>query len=319
MSNDFAQMDRIADRLIQNVPFFKGFNKADLFGLLGKAGRHTYKPGDTIFRENDSSIDTLYVIMAGKVEVLKTSSDGINETVDSLGTGNCFGEMALIDNRPRSATVIAREPTVCLACTAEMIGGFQGLALKLYENLARIIAGRHLELDKQLLTQLKPMCFDVCVKKIVEGMPNPSAELPVRALAKLAEMGDAYQVKADSYVVKTNTYGQYMYLVLDGELVVRKGSDKDMTVLGNLKRGNYFGETALVSEDQGRRADVYAQTDAQLVRLSATHLYKTPEIGALVYRELARMFSMRLRQSTHIYIHTLARNCEGECEFAHPA
>lgn len=62
-----------------------------------------YKDGDIIFRENDLASE-MYVILMGKVKVIKESL-GVETVLATLGEGEIFGEMALFDQRPRSATV----------------------------------------------------------------------------------------------------------------------------------------------------------------------------------------------------------------------
>jgi CRP-like cAMP-binding protein len=72
--------------------------------LLAKAGASTIKlaPGDVIFKDGDAP-DKMYVVVSGEVEI--HLRDAVIETVPQGGT---FGEMALIDGSPRSATVIAK-------------------------------------------------------------------------------------------------------------------------------------------------------------------------------------------------------------------
>src|SRR5438309_9509586 len=68
-----------------------------------------YEPGDVIFSENDIG-ETAYVIERGRVEVLK-NLDGSNVHIAYIGAGEPFGEMSMIDEKPRSATVVAVEKT----------------------------------------------------------------------------------------------------------------------------------------------------------------------------------------------------------------
>lgn len=70
---------------------------------------HIYQPGDIIFREGDSGC-TAYIIERGRVEV-SISRKGEKLVLAEYDTGDLFGEMALIDDTPRSATVTALEPT----------------------------------------------------------------------------------------------------------------------------------------------------------------------------------------------------------------
>jgi CRP-like cAMP-binding protein len=72
--------------------------------VLGK----TYRPGEIIVRQGDLG-DCMYVIQDGDVEVLK-EEDGVQTVVDTMHTGDIFGEMAIIDKTVRSSTVRASSP-----------------------------------------------------------------------------------------------------------------------------------------------------------------------------------------------------------------
>jgi CRP/FNR family cyclic AMP-dependent transcriptional regulator len=69
-----------------------------------------FEAGDVIFRENDIG-ETAYVIERGRVQVLK-NLNGKNVHLAYIGAGEPFGEMSMIDEKPRSATVIAVEATI---------------------------------------------------------------------------------------------------------------------------------------------------------------------------------------------------------------
>ncbi len=73
--------------------------------------RKTYKAGETIFREGDPS-DFAYLIVKGSAEAHLANGRKV-----TLKRGDVFGEMGLVDQRPRSATVIATENAVCAAYT----------------------------------------------------------------------------------------------------------------------------------------------------------------------------------------------------------
>ena len=85
--------------------------------------REYYEPGQIVFREGDRG-DWLYVVTEGEVEVLKGDGAGAVTPLRRLGRGECFGEIALVSDRPRSATVRAVCATNVLAVDRE---AFQAL------------------------------------------------------------------------------------------------------------------------------------------------------------------------------------------------
>jgi len=76
--------------------------------------REYFEAGQAVFQEGDRG-DRLYVITGGEVEVLKRDGQGTPTPLRRLGTGECFGEIALVSDRPRTATVRAVVPTNVLA------------------------------------------------------------------------------------------------------------------------------------------------------------------------------------------------------------
>jgi NADH dehydrogenase len=76
--------------------------------------REYFEPGQVVFREGDRG-DWLYVVTEGEVEVLRRAADGGETPLRRMATGECFGEIALVSDAPRSATVRAVAPTNVLA------------------------------------------------------------------------------------------------------------------------------------------------------------------------------------------------------------
>ena len=79
-----------------------------------------FAAGETIFEQGDPS-DRTYRIVAGSVDIVVLGNDGAERRIASLGPEDVFGEMGIIDPAPRSATAIAREPTVCRVYTADEV------------------------------------------------------------------------------------------------------------------------------------------------------------------------------------------------------
>jgi CRP-like cAMP-binding protein len=78
------------------------------------ADRRTYGPGDVIIREGDTGAgDSFFLIEKGAVEVYKKSNNGQKIVIGKIPAGGIFGEMAVIDDKPRMASAAAVEHTIC--------------------------------------------------------------------------------------------------------------------------------------------------------------------------------------------------------------
>jgi CRP-like cAMP-binding protein len=111
------QIDR--EELVREVPLFAGLADDDLRALADAAWVGTVPAGDEIIEEGRELIEDeegLYLLVGGTVEVRRGSSDGTDgRLLRTLGPGDYFGEMALIDDKPRSASVYATSEVQYLA------------------------------------------------------------------------------------------------------------------------------------------------------------------------------------------------------------
>ena len=95
------------------VPFLAVLPPAELEALARQAHPRHYRAGTTIFHREDPG-STLHVIRKGRVKLTLASPEGREVTVGLLGPGEFFGELALLDGGPRSASVVALEPVETL-------------------------------------------------------------------------------------------------------------------------------------------------------------------------------------------------------------
>jgi CRP/FNR family cyclic AMP-dependent transcriptional regulator len=98
------------DETLKRVPLFSALSQRQLRRLRGDFRERTFRPGAPILREGEMSGVDFFVIVEGEASV----SVGGKE-VDRLGPGDYFGELALIAERERFATVTAVEPVRCLS------------------------------------------------------------------------------------------------------------------------------------------------------------------------------------------------------------
>ena len=93
---------------LRAVPFLAPLPEDEIAALVREARARQYRAGATIFYRDDPG-STLHVIHRGRVKLVLASPEGREVTVGVLGPGAFFGEMALIDGGPRSATAVALE------------------------------------------------------------------------------------------------------------------------------------------------------------------------------------------------------------------
>jgi CRP-like cAMP-binding protein len=103
--------------MLARVPIFVALSKEQLSTLARLVAHRTFPRGTVIIREDDTDA-ALYIILKGQVSVTKKGPAGQSELkLATLDEGDFFGEMALLDGAPRSASVTALTPTECLLLT----------------------------------------------------------------------------------------------------------------------------------------------------------------------------------------------------------
>ena len=99
-------------RSLRQVPMFRDIDPARLKLLAFTSERVQFSPGQRFFTQGDTS-DSAFVILEGRAEV-SLDRGGAEVTLAELGTNAFVGEMGILSDRPRSATVTATEPTTAL-------------------------------------------------------------------------------------------------------------------------------------------------------------------------------------------------------------
>jgi len=132
---------------------FADFSDADLADVMQMSRQEIYQTGDTILQEGSGG-STMYVVVRGQVSVRKMSGQKQVE-IKRVSKGECFGEMAVISQMPRSATVVALQPTEVVAISGAVLrSANQVLCMKLYRNIASMLADRVRQRDEQVVALL---------------------------------------------------------------------------------------------------------------------------------------------------------------------
>lgn len=103
---------------LATVPLFNGLDRSELEKFAEVTREKSYPKGSVILFEDDPG-DSLFVVREGRVKVVLIGEDGREVILGVLGVGEYFGELSLIDDRPRSAHVIAMEDSNLLVLRRE--------------------------------------------------------------------------------------------------------------------------------------------------------------------------------------------------------
>ena len=138
---DRRQLSRVQQ--LAKVPLFFGLSQRQLGKLLIKLFERNYQTGETIFTQGEAG-KALFIVLSGKVSIIRANSE-TEEHLVTLNAGGYFGELALIDDQPRFASVRADEPTTLLMLYKsdfdDLIEGHKAIAIKVMSNLLRTLAG----------------------------------------------------------------------------------------------------------------------------------------------------------------------------------
>lgn len=126
------------DRLAEIFPYLP---KLDLVEITSRMRPRSFAPGDTIVQEGDAP-EYFYILAKGEVQVTARDKTGVERELRRMGPGEFFGEIGLLGNRPRTATIIATEPSEVLVMDrftfAELVDGSE----RTRDQLARAMGER---------------------------------------------------------------------------------------------------------------------------------------------------------------------------------
>lgn len=132
--------DGLMRKTLKLVHLFEGFSEQDARDFLAWAKRFDAQPFEPIIREGEHGQD-MFVVAAGRLRVVK-SACGDDEELATLGPGDSFGEIALLDSGPRSASVVAITASTLLRFERKNLVKIPEVSRKLYRNMATMVASR---------------------------------------------------------------------------------------------------------------------------------------------------------------------------------
>ncbi len=147
---------------LRDVYFFRDLSDEEIRAIEERCKDDEFQPGEIIFREN-AAAERFYIVLDGMVEVWKDYAAENPDLLAVHGKGHLFGEMALIDELPRSATVVAKTPTHVLylfreefdqivrhnsAVAVSILRSLSAMVRKSNESFVEDLRRRNLELER---------------------------------------------------------------------------------------------------------------------------------------------------------------------------
>ena len=102
--------------ILNRIPLFKGLNRKQLQKIAQRFVEREFDKGEAIITQGQGG-EGFFVIVSGAAEAVLERVDGQRVVLNPLGSSDFFGEIALLSDSLRSASVITTEPTNCVALT----------------------------------------------------------------------------------------------------------------------------------------------------------------------------------------------------------
>ena len=222
---------------------FKELDEATRKAVVLSMTERTLAAGEVVITQGEDG-DFFYIVDSGVLECFVRSGDADppGRKVVEYVSGTSFGELALMYNTPRAATIIASTDACLFAIEREV---FRSLILSTYMN--------------------KRNRFEAILETVPLLQSMSSTERAV-----LADGFDESHFPAGTNIIKEGEEGSTFYILLEGECsATQEGADHEQHEVRHYfgDRGDYFGELALLHDDGRRAATVRATTDCKCILL----------------------------------------------------
>jgi len=135
--------------LLKKVNLFSTMNEKQLLSISNCCVLKNYKAGTILFREKEMG-SIFYIVVAGTVKVYTSNEDGEEKILNIFSDGEAFGELALLDGKPRSATAEAVEDTKVLSLTAHDFTGLLRSNFEITQGIIKELCSRLRETNQHV-------------------------------------------------------------------------------------------------------------------------------------------------------------------------
>jgi CRP/FNR family cyclic AMP-dependent transcriptional regulator len=134
---------------LSKVWLLQGLSEEELARLSRLARTKIYKPREVIVQKGDPA-EEFFVLLRGRAKVGTSGTDGSDATINLMGPGEVFGEIAILDGQPRSATVTALEDCEMAVVDKAAFNGLLASSPSIAVKLLGVLAGRVRELTTRI-------------------------------------------------------------------------------------------------------------------------------------------------------------------------
>jgi uncharacterized membrane protein len=168
--------------LLRSIPMFQGLSEDDLSALVSSVGERHFQAGQIIINQGDSGTE-MYIVASGHVNIFLPGEASRRVSLKDIARGEYFGELALFDDKPRSASALATTDAVLLELTRATLSAYLAQRPRAAMNILETMAGR--------LRETNAMLSERATKNSVEEIEN-NLTWGQRLADKVAELNGSW-------------------------------------------------------------------------------------------------------------------------------
>lgn len=258
------------------IPLFSDLPSAAFIALTERMNLHQAEPGEILIAEGEYA-SSMYVIIQGTVRVVRDVDNGAEMRLASLSDGTFFGEMALLSDAPRTASVIADDETMLFEISRELLEEITAE----YPQVQQVMQRFHRNRMLTNLLKTSPL--------FAPFSPGDKRSLIQKFKSREVEPGRLLITRAQP--------GNGLFVLLSGRCdVLTEGPDGREVVLAELREGDVFGEMSVLFQ-QSASASVRATTPCTVLRLAKERVQELIMTHPQVLETLSELSAQRSSQN----------------------
>lgn len=208
---------------LRRVPLLQSLSEIQMDQVAAGSVRKNFPKGRTIVSEGEPS-QSLYILLSGRAKVQRSDSEGKEVILAVIGSGEFFGEMSLIDDAPRSASIITLESCDFMSINKD---SFKSMLLQSPEVCMQIMRGlvrRLREADQKIETLALMDVYGRVARVLLDFSENVGGELVVKSKLPRQEIAKMIGASREmvSRVMKGLEIDGYIVSMPEGRLVLRE-------------------------------------------------------------------------------------------------